>query len=309
MYSFFFPVFKDDKRREVEVLRPLEDYVLPKIKTEFITADDIASLLAYMIDFNFMHDHDVLDGADALNNVTASALFHLSAKYLGISEDGQDSVEQVYNLINSFSYEPFKRPFFGYRPLDAYDNNYKQFCKEERTVYESESSDYFSIQKLCSGDLESSNGTIQLSPDCQWYCQAIVYNQEAQELVRSFYALAIDLEGPLVPDNPATLLPVCRFPGEGEPPLLKDGCWNRIVNDKGICFSSATGLLITSSDKYTWYETNRYEKTIWQRIVNVFTKSIAIYCRSLENVVALKVADVLELIVEVLKYIFSFSIS
>ncbi len=65
-------------------------------------------------------------------------------------------------------------------------------------------------------------------------------NHSAQELVRSFYALSVDLEGPLVSDYPVILLPVCKFSGEGK--QVNDGCWTRIVNDKGICFASDTGV-------------------------------------------------------------------
>ncbi len=237
MYSRFFPVFKD-KGKEVEILRPIEDYVLPKIEAN---SNSIASLLAYLIDFNFLYERNgelyEMDYS-IMSNVTSSLLFHLSAKHLGMSKDSQDHVNQIYKIINSFSYEPLQEPFFQY-DVNA-DNRYKLFCEDERTAYETGSSDRFSIHSLCSSESTSKNGTVLLSHDCQWYCQAIVNNKKTQELIRSFYALAEDLKGPLVPGNPETLLPLCRFPGEGK--SLKDGCWERIVTDKGICFSSVTGL-------------------------------------------------------------------
>ncbi len=241
MYSLFFPVFKKSTKREDEVLKPIEDYVLPRIPPETITAKNVASLLAYLIDFNLLHGRHSTYSGSTLKNVTSSFLLHLTAKYLRTSEARLESLQQIDNLINSFAYEPFKQPFFGYSSfLHLYDNRYKLFCVQERTLFVSESPARFSIRALCSGNLALRNGTIKLSDDCKWYCHAIVNSRETQELVRSFYALALDMKGPLVPGYPENLLPVCRFHANEE--VLKDGCWKRIVTDKGICFSSVTGV-------------------------------------------------------------------
>ncbi len=240
----FFPVFKDNTEAELlEVLRPIEDYVLPRIPPETITANNIPSLLTYLIDFNILHGRHFTNLGDTRGNVTGSFLFHLTAKYFGISEESSESVQQINNLINSFSYEPLNEPFFGY--LQDNGNSYKLFCEKEQSTHESKSPVKFSINAICSGHLTTSNETLQLSNDCKWYCQSVANNKEIQEKIRSFYSLAVDLEGSLVPGNPATLLPVCRFPGESQ--LEKDQCWRRIVTDKGICFSSVAGEINSSS--------------------------------------------------------------
>ncbi len=42
---------------------------------------------------------------------------------------------------------------------------------------------------------------------------------------------------------PQTLLPLCEFPGEpGE--KYSEGCWAKVHNDKGICYSTLTGFRI-----------------------------------------------------------------
>ncbi len=234
MYSLFFPVYKDDKGNEIDILRPIEDYVLPNIKTDVINSDNIASLLAYMINLNFMHGNDVLNGGiETLNAIIASTFLHLSSKFFGIPYDSPNSLERIHNLINSFSYDPLNTPIFGLE-------SFKPMCEEERTMYEKEKSGNFSIHALCAGSLKTDKGIIKLSEDCKWYCQTVVNNRSTHELVRSFYKLTVDLEGPLVADFPTTLLPVCKFPGDVK--HVKNACWRRIVSDKGFCFSSEMGV-------------------------------------------------------------------
>ncbi len=233
MYSLFFPVYKYGQGRAIDVLRPIDQYVLPNITPEIINSDNIASLIAYMINMNFMHESDIPNGSiETLNTITASILFHLSAKYFGIPYDKPNSLEQIYNLINSFSYDALNMPFLGLE-------SYKLFCEEEKAMFESDRSGNFSILSLCSGTLTSNKGPIHVSDNCKWYCWTVVNNRSTHELVKSFYDMSVDLEGPLVSDYPATLLPVCRFPREGK--QVKDGCWRKIVSDKGICFASDTG--------------------------------------------------------------------
>ncbi len=234
MYSLFFPVYKCGQGCEIDILRPIDNYVLPTIKPEIINSGNVASLLAYLINLNFMHEADVLHGSiETLNTITASILFHLSAKYFGFSDASQDRIEQLFDLVNSFSYDPREISFFGL-------GSSKIFCQHERTLYETNYYGNFSIYALCSGNLTTDKGTIELSENCKWYCQTVVNNHSAHKLVRSFYAMSVDLEGSLVSEYPATLLPVCKFSGEGK--QVNDACWTRIVNDKGICFASDTGV-------------------------------------------------------------------
>ncbi len=54
--------------------------------------------------------------------------------------------------------------------------------------------------------------------------------------VRDLYVMANYSIGPLRRGNPVSLLPVCKHPGSQK---LEQDCWNRIINDRGICFSSA----------------------------------------------------------------------
>ncbi len=59
---------------------------------------------------------------------------------------------------------------------------------------------------------------------------------------------------------PQTLLPLCEFPGEpGE--KFSEGCWTKVHNDKGICYSTLTGFRIFKQSPIFLWESDCFCQT------------------------------------------------
>ena len=50
--------------------------------------------------------------------------------------------------------------------------------------------------------------------------------------------MALDVVGPLKWGNPHSLLPLCQYASN----FSTNECWRKVVTDKGICYSTLTGM-------------------------------------------------------------------
>ncbi len=204
IFRHLFPVF--NATGPLETFQKPSSYRPPEIS---IPRGLYGSTLSCIVDRNHMDTYN-----PRLSQVAVSALSQAVSAHLGMEPVA------AMRLFDSFAVAPDRRMFYlddmrqGLPcPLSGWRNS--------------------SIKEACS-DLDS------MDEACTEYCR-IVADPRVPGLIpkirelfeRSFPPASIEQ-----PRNPIGLLPTCQR-GEGGP--VKSTCWRKIVNDRGVCYSSPIG--------------------------------------------------------------------
>ena len=202
-YRHFFPIFNESGH--FEKLRKLETYVGPDIE---LSKETYGSVLAQTVDRNQMGLYN-----NKLSKLATSALVKGINRQLNLDVAEED---RGLRLLDAFAVHPDRRFFY----LDV------------MTDYPCPADMNTTIWQIC---LIQKN----LDKRCKDYCDLIAAYREADitQKISEIFAMSVPHAAIEQPKNPIGLLPTCQ---KGESVSMRHNCWNKIINDRGVCYSSLT---------------------------------------------------------------------
>ncbi len=206
LYSYFFDI--ETSNGELETLKDLSEYSHDTVGIQ-ISTEDVGSLLAYLIDKGLM-DNGNRDMSSRFSKIASQALYQCLGDEL--HADAKSSAK----ILDIFAYPP-GQPLLGYK---------RNFNSDPCSVGTTEQT----LEIIC--------GNESKTQECRDYCRQGEIGLSYETSIRRLLNMSMDGAGPLLPGNPRSLLPVCRFPEKNQ---ISQGCWQQIVTDRGLCYSSQTG--------------------------------------------------------------------
>ncbi len=226
LYTMFFPVWKDGiAGGDFEVLRDLSEYESPRI--EGIGVEQVGSLLAHLIDQRKVDSFagDVVAGR-MYSETASKALIACINSHIDVNPT------LIMQFLDAYSYPPGLALLGQKKNAKDYNDNPCQVEHLNQT-----------LEEVC-GSPGAEEG------ECGDYCRMIERGASKIVEIRKLLNMAMDYAGPLVPGNPRSLLPVCKFSGKD---VSSHNCWRRVATQNGYCFSSQTGTELVACNHTSCY--------------------------------------------------------
>ncbi len=209
LYSYFFPIFADKEKQELDVLRPISTYDIDSPLWR-LTANDLPSLISYLSLTRWNPEWAIQASSDELNVTLNDVLFDLVARYLGAEP------AEVPGILYELSYHKI------FEPSSLATNPCQQLLTERSNIFD-----------VCHLDLDKKNSA------CSLHCDRVVRNVTLHQWVKELLQEAVPKMNE-EPGYPGTMLPLCQY--YFEPNIsTPEECWKTVKTDQGVCYSSRTG--------------------------------------------------------------------